>query len=150
MINNTSEYATAAFISSYELQTNAASHEIMAEAQALTVNTNYCFIKFYSNIALTQFKITHILYRAGPSTFKPIYYSKVYAADSGYSYGIPIDVSSIFSALGYSKCIIGISYNILISSYSSCGSIMQISESPSTISYIISLTNSRTLYSIFC
>jgi hypothetical protein len=53
VISNTSEYATAAFISSYELQTNAASHEIMAEIQALTVNTDYFSTKIYSNIVLT-------------------------------------------------------------------------------------------------
>ena len=122
----------------------------MVEAQSLTANTNQCLIKLFTSIAFSTFKFTHILYRVSTSTFKPIYYRKVYAADSTSSYGIPIDVSSIFSALGYSKCAIGISYNILSSPYSSCGSVMQISESASTISYIITLTNSRTLYSILC
>ena len=149
-ITNTSEYQSLAFISTYEIQNNAGSHEIMAEAQALTVNSNYCFIKLYTNIVLNHFKFTHILYRASTSTFKPIYYGKVYHSDTGSSFVSSIDVPSIFSALGYSKCIIGISYNILISSYSDCGSIMQITESSSLITYILTITNSKTLYSIFC
>ena len=53
MISNTSDYATAAFISSYELQANHAIHEIMAEIQNLIVNTDYFSTKIYSNIVLT-------------------------------------------------------------------------------------------------
>jgi hypothetical protein len=122
----------------------------MVEAQSLTANTNQCLIKLFTNIAFNTFKFTHILYQVSTFTFKPIYYSKVYAADSSFSYVSSIDVSSIFSTPSYSKCIIGISYNVLTSPYSACGTVMQITESASTISYALTFTYTTTLYSVFC
>ncbi len=61
-----------------------------------------------------------------------------------------MDVSSTFSAPGFSKCIIGVSYNILHSTDPSFTSSMLITESSPTITYTMTFSNAKSLFTIFC